>query len=144
MAETRVARTLDKMAVPDPVLAVQPDESATQLGKEVHLVIVDGRLRAAQDNVFKLEYDPKVLQFKRLGDAAVITPADSKTSEGGRSQGAIAFRLARPSQHAPRSVTVTFIAKAPGVSPVRVEVARPAGEGPVSSLESGEGVVRVR
>jgi len=125
------------------VLAVQPDEAAIQIGKEVNLVIVDGRLRASEDNVFKLEYDPKILQFKRLGDTAVVSQSDLTTG-GGHSQGAVAFRLARPTQHAPRSVTVTFLGKAPGVSPVRVELARSVGDKPGVSSEAGEGVVRVR
>jgi hypothetical protein len=132
------------MAVPEPRLAVQPDESAIQLGKEVNLMIVDGRLRASEDTIFHLEYDPKVLQFKRLGDATLVSHSDKPTAAGEPSRGAIAFRLARPAQHAPRSVTVTFLAKAPGVSSVHVELVRSEGERSASSLESGEGVVRVR
>jgi hypothetical protein len=41
-------------------------------------------------------------------------------------------------------VTVTFLGKAPGVSPVRVELARSVGDKLGVSSEAGEGVVRVR
>lgn len=138
------ANALAQAAVPDPPLSVRPDETAIQMGKEVDLVIVDGRLRASDENVFTLEYDPTVLQFKRLGDATVMSRPGASATDGKPSHGAVMFRLAKPSQRAPRSVTVTFVAKAPGVSPIRVELAGPAGERPDLAMEAGEGVVRVR
>jgi general secretion pathway protein D len=135
---------LSQLAVPDPLLTIQPDESATQSGKEIKLAIVDGRIRASDQNVFKLEYDPKILQFKRLGEAEVISTSDTPSGDNSEPAGTIAFRLTRPSQRAPRSVSVTFVAKAPGVSPVRVELAGSDGEGQVPASEIGTGVVRVR
>ena len=142
--ETNAGRSLSQLAAPDPLLAIQPDESAIQSGKEIKLAIVDGRLRASDQNIFKLEYDPKILQFKRLGEAEIISRSDASSGSDGDPTGTIAFRLVRPSQRAPRTVSVTFVAKAPGVSPVRVELAGSSGEGPSSSLEIGTGVVRVR
>jgi general secretion pathway protein D len=137
-------RALAQVAVPDPALLVRPDEASITVGKEVKLAIVDGRLRASEDNVFRLEYDPKVLQFKRLVDADLVRQVDPVSGENARSDGTLAFRLTRPSQTAPRSVTVTFLAKAPGVSPVRVEVDGVSGESTGSASEVGTGVVRVR
>lgn len=141
---TSLGRSLSQLAVPDPLLAIQPDESATQSGKEIKLAIVDGRIRASEQNVFKLEYDPKILQFKRLGEAEVISTSDTPSGDNSEPAGMIAFRLTHPSQRAPRSVSVTFVAKAPGVSPVRVELAGSGGEGQAPSSEIGTGVVRVR
>ncbi len=141
---TSASRSLAQLAVPDPLLAIQPDESTIQSGKEVKLAIIDARIRASENNVFKLEYDPKILQFKRLGEAEIMSASDAASGEGRESDGTISFRLARPSQRAPRSVSVTFVAKAPGVSPVRVELAGSGGEGQASSTEVGTGVVRVR
>lgn len=141
---TKTSRSLSQLAAPDPLLAIQPDESAVQSGTEVKLAIVDGRIRASDQNVFTLEYDPKILQFKRLGEAEIVGASDAPTGSNGDTVGTIAFRLARPSQRAPRSMSVTFVAKAPGVSPVRVELADSGGEGQVSSSEIGTGVVRVR
>ena len=141
---TSASRSLAQLAVPDPLLAIQPDESTIQSGKEVKLAIIDARIRASENNVFKLEYDPKILQFKRLGEAEIMSASDAASGEGREPDGTISFRLARPSQRAPRSVSVTFVAKAPGVSPVRVELAGSGGEGQASSTEVGTGVVRVR
>ena len=137
-------RSLGQLAVPEPLLAIQPDESVIQSGKEIKLAIVDARIRASDQNVFKLEYDPKILQFKRLGEAELVSTSDTPSGDNGEAAGTIAFRLARPSQRAPRSVNVTFVAKAPGVSPVRVELAGSGGEGQAPSSEIGTGVVRVR
>lgn len=141
---TSTSRSLDQLAAPEPLLAIQPDDTAIQSGKEVKLAIVDGRLRASDSNVFKLEYDPKILQFKRFADAEVVSQSETMPGESGEQDGTIAFRLTRPSQRAPRSVTVTFMAKSPGVSPVRVELAGTDGETPASSSEIGKGVVKVR
>ncbi|MGQ0695143.1 MAG: secretin N-terminal domain-containing protein [Nitrospiraceae bacterium] len=143
-AETSPGRSLSRLAAPEPLLAIQPDESAIQSGKEIKLAIVDGRIRASDGNVFKLEYDPKILQFKRLGAAELVGTSDKRSGDNGNPAGTIAFRLARPSQPAPRSMSVTFVAKAPGVSPVRVELASSGGEGQAPSSEIGTGVVRVR
>lgn len=132
--------TLADLGTPGPLLAVQPEETAVQAGKEMKLAIIDARLRATAQNLFRLEYDPKVLQFKRLNDGALVSPVPGEEAPDGM----IAFRLARPSQHAPRSVSITFIGKAPGVSPVRVEVAAPDGGTSGSSSEIGKGIVRVR
>jgi general secretion pathway protein D len=137
-------RSLAQLAVPDPVLAIRPDEAAVQFGKEIKLSIVDGRLNASDQNLFKLEYDPKILQFKRLGEAELVSPSGVSPGDQNSAVGTVAFRLARPAQRAPRSVSVVFVAKAPGVSPIRVELVGSDGDGRAASSEIGTGVVRVR
>lgn len=137
-------RSLAQLAVPDPVLAIRPDESAVTFGKEIKLSIVDGRLSASDRNLFKLEYDPKILQFKRLGEAELVSPSGILPGDQDSAAGTVAFRLARPAQRAPRSVSVVFVAKAPGVSPIRVELVGSDGDGRPASSEIGTGVVRVR
>ncbi|MBI3355330.1 MAG: type II and III secretion system protein, partial [Nitrospirae bacterium] len=137
-------RLTSQAAVPGPVLAIRPDEASVSLGKEIKLAIVDERLRASDEGTFRLEYDPKILRFKQLGDAKVIPRPDVTSTENGDGDGTVTFQLARPSQRAPRTVSVTFVAKAPGVSPVRVELAGSGGEGQASSSEIGTGIVRVR
>jgi general secretion pathway protein D len=132
--------SLAQSAVPGPVLAIQPDETTVQSGKELKLAIIDARLRATDEQLFKLEYDPKILEFKRLSEADVIAVG----SRDGEAEGAVTFRLARPSQRAPRSIGAIFAAKAPGVSPVRVVVTGPEGESTLSASDIGNGVVRVR
>ncbi len=137
-------RSLSQLAIPDPVLTIQPDETAIQSGKEIKLAIVDARLQASDDNLFRLEYDPKILQFRRIGEAEVVSTDEAPASSSGDSAGRITFRLAHPAQRAPRSVNVTFVAKAPGVSPIRVELDGIAGDGRTSASDIGTGVVRVR
>ena len=79
----------------------------------------------------------EVLQLDGTGEQAV---SSSETQVG-----TVAFKVAPSSRQAGgRTVTITFYAKAPGVSPVRVAlVDSAAGSSPVSSQE-GKGIVRVR
>ncbi|MBH0176556.1 MAG: hypothetical protein HP491_01485 [Nitrospira sp.] len=137
-------RSLAQLAVPEPLLAINPDESVVKFGKEIKLSIVDGRLSASDRNLFKLEYDPKILQFKRLGEAELVSSSGLPPGDQGAAVGTVAFRLARPGQRAPRSVSVVFMAKAPGVSPIRVELVISDGDGRAATSEIGTGVVRVR
>jgi general secretion pathway protein D len=141
---TNSVRSLAQLAVPDPLLAIRPGESAVQSGKEFKLSILDGRLSASDQTVFRLEYDPKILEFKRLGEAEVVGPSDIESGGQEDAVGTLAFRLARPAQRAPRSASVVFIGKAPGVSPVRVEIVGSDGESRAASSENATGVVRVR
>ena len=142
--ETNGGRSLAQLAVPGPLLAIRPDELVVQTGKEVKLAIVDARILASEQNQFRFEYDPKILQFKSLGDAEMIASSDPASGISEEQTGTIAFRLMRPSQRAPRSVSVTFVGKAPGVSPIRVELVGPGGENQAPSQGLGTGVVRVR
>ncbi len=142
--ETNPARSLAQLAVPDPVLVIRPDESAVQAGREIKLSIVDGRIGTSDRNIFKFEYDPEVLQFKRLSDAELVSPSDLPPGDQGKAVGSIAFRLARPNEHAPRSAYIVFVAKAPGVSPVRVELTDSGSAAQASPGIIGTGVVRVR
>lgn len=142
--DTTSSRSLAQLASPDPVLAIHPDESAVKLGKEIKLSVLDGRLSASDQNIFKLEYDPTILQFKRLGEAELVSPSSLSSGDMGAAVGTVEFRLARPGQRAPRSVSVVFMTKAPGVSPIRVELVGSDGIGRAASSEIGTGVVRVR
>lgn len=141
---TNPARSLTQLAIPDPVLVVRPDESAVQAGREIKLSIVDGRIGSSDRNIFKLEYDPKVLRFKRVSDAELVSPVDLPAEDQRETVGSIAFRMARPNEHAPRSASIVFVAKAPGVSPIRVELTGASSAEQVPSDVIGTGVVRVR
>jgi general secretion pathway protein D len=142
--DARAGGSLSQVATPGPLLAIQPDESAVQTGKEVRLAIFDGRISAGDRSLFRVEFDPQVLQFKQIGEAELVSSSVSSPENGGESSGSITFRLAKPSQRAPRSVNLTFVGKAPGVSPVRVELARSDGGSGAPPSEVGTGVVRVR
>ncbi|MCC6141271.1 MAG: hypothetical protein IT389_11745 [Nitrospira sp.] len=135
---------LMKAAVSGPILSIQPGDTAVQVGKEIKLSIVDGRLQASADGVFQLEYDPQVLHFKRLDDVELLDAAASGNDGGSEDSGKVAFRLSKADSRAPRAVTVTFAAAAVGVSPVRVELAAVDRDGVAQTSEVGTGVVRVR
>jgi general secretion pathway protein D len=143
--EAKSSRLFEQMAVPDPVLTIRPEESAIRSGKEFKLAVIDGRIAASDQTVFRLEYDPKIIQFKRLGEAEVIGTADAQSEESvDGAVGTISFRFIRPTQRAPRTANVTFVAKAPGVSPVRVELVAPGSDSQAITSPVGSGIVRVR
>lgn len=145
LEDAKSTRVFEQMAVPDPLLTIRPEESAIRSGKEIKLAVVDGRITASDHAVFRLEYDPKVLQFKRLAEAEMIDAPGAQLEESveGRA-GTISFRLMRPTQRAPRTANVTFVAKAPGVSPVRVELVVPGRDSQALTPPVGTGIVRVR
>jgi len=130
------------------VVSIRPDESVIQMGKEFKLAISDERLRQTAEGVFQLQYDPKVLEFRTLLNGEVIQ-SDGTGEQGSRSSetkaGTVAFKVAPSARHAGgRTVTVTFYAKAPGVSPVRVALVDSAAESSTASSQEGKGIVRVR
>jgi general secretion pathway protein D len=137
-------RPLAQSATPGPQLVIKPEDSIVQFGKEVTLSILDGQVRLSDERSFRLEYDPNVLQFKQLNDAELVL--NSEAIEGGSEgeAGTIMFRLARSTGRPPRTVGVTFLAKAPGVSPVRVELVDSHNPAQASLGVVGAGVVRVR
>jgi general secretion pathway protein D len=138
------AQSLAKLATPGPALQVKPNESIVQSGKEVTIAIVDGRLRTSDENTFRFEYDPDILEFKHLDDGQLITAGATKLEGDGNREGTVMFQFTHPDQRAPRTVNLTFVAKSPGVSPVRVEL-RHSGTVDEASFEAiGSGVVRVR
>jgi general secretion pathway protein D len=130
------------------VASIRPDESVIQVGKEFKLAINDERLRPTAGGVFQLQYDPKVLEFRTLLNGEVIQ-SDGIGEQASRSSetqaGTVAFKVAPSARQAGgRTVTVTFYAKAPGVSPVRVALVDSAAEASTASSQEGKGIVRVR
>jgi general secretion pathway protein D len=136
------------MASVGSVASIKPGESVIQTGKEFKLAINDERLHLTAEGVFQLQYDPQVLEFRKLLNGEVIR-ADGVGGQASNSPetqaGIVAFKVA-PSvrQAGGRTVTVTFYAKAPGVSPVRVALVDSAAESSTAPLQEGKGIVRVR
>jgi hypothetical protein len=139
-----VGRSLAQLAIPGPQLAVKPEDSIVQFGKEVTLSIVDGQLSPTDESVFRLEYDPSILELKRLDDAELARNGEVARDGSESKAGTIVFHLARSGGQALRTVGVTFFAKAPGVSPVRVEVLNSGNPVEASHGAVGAGVIRVR
>jgi len=118
------------------------------VGKEFTLAINDERLRPTAEGVFQLQYDPKVLEFRTILNGTVI-PFDSTVEQASSSletqSGTVAFKVSPAARLVGgRTVTVTFYAKAPGVSPMRVVLVDSASESSMVPPQEGKGIVRVR
>ncbi len=137
-------RSLAQLATPGPQVVIKPEDSIVQFGKEVTLSIVDGQLRPSGESAFRLEYDPSILQFKRLDDAELTRNGEVARASSEKEPGSIMFHVAHSAGQVPRTVGVTFLAKAPGVSPVRVELLDSGTPVQASLGAVGTGVVRVR
>jgi general secretion pathway protein D len=138
--------SLAKMLTVGPVASVSPNDSVVEVGKEFKIAIHDERLRPDKAGLFHLQYDPNVLDLKALLDAEIIQmdPADAPTSA--LAEAIVAFRVGPSAPRAAtggRKVTARFMAKAPGVSPIRVALMNENGEGAGAPLD-GKGIVRVR
>lgn len=142
--QTNMVRSLAQLATPDPLLVVKPEESVVQSGKEVRLSVIDGRISASGEHIFKLGYDPEILQFKRLDNAELIDTDVTTTVDDVEQAGAVMFHFARQAQHSSRTMNVIFVAKTPGVSPIRVELTGTSSAEQASAGVIGTGVVRVR
>jgi len=142
------AATLTPLGSVGAVASIRPDDPVIQMGKEVNLSITDERLRPTADGVFQLQYDPQVLEFRTLLNGEIVQSEglDGQASSSSEAQaGTVAFKVA-PSvrQAGGRTVTATFYAKAPGVSPVRVTLVGSAEESSTATYQEGKGIVRVR
>ncbi len=148
MAGKAAVASLTPMASVGSVASIKPDESVIQTGKEFKLAINDERLRPTAEGVFQLQYDPQVLELRKLLNGEVIQPdgVGGQTSGSLEAEaGMVAFRVAPSArQIGGRTVTVTFYAKAPGVSPLRVALVDSAAESSTAPLQEGKGIVRVR
>lgn len=142
--QTNKVRSLAQLATPDPLLVIKPEESVVQSGKELRLSVIDGRISASGDSTFKLGYDHEILQFKRLDNAELIDTGETTAVDKVGQAGAITFNFARLAQRSPRTMNVIFVAKAPGVSPIRVELTDSSSAAQASPEVVGTGVVRVR
>ena len=132
-------------------LIVTPSDVATEMGEEVAVVVGGEHLDGLREGVVIVEYDPQILEFKTVAEGELLRRhgvEGSMTVSSDAQAGAL--RLTMRGIGAPASgtgdlVMVTFVGKAPGVSPVSVQMAHGAGgdNGDVRSM-STRGVVRVR
>jgi general secretion pathway protein D len=148
MTGKSAAAPLTPMAPVGAVASIRPEESVIPMGKEFKLTINDERLRPTAEGVFQLQYDPQVLEFKTLLNGEVIQSVGKGEQASGSLEtqvGTVAFKVAASARQAGgRIVTVTFYAKAPGVSPVRVALVDSSAEPSTVSNQEGKGIVRVR
>jgi general secretion pathway protein D len=148
MAGKSAVASLTSKASVGAVASIKPDESVIQMGKEFKLAISDERFRPTAEGVFYLQYDPQVLEFRRLLNGEIIQsdgPGEQASSSLETQVGTVAFKVAPSARQAGgRTVTVTFLAKAPGVSPMRVALVDSTAGSSTDSSQEGKGIVRVR
>lgn len=140
--------SLARMTSVGPIASVKPENSIVSVGKEFKLAINDERLRPSAEGVFQLRYDPKVLEFKSLVHGEVLSSdaAAGQQVSSQEAEGTVDFKVTPSAPRAVgggRTVTATFVAKSPGVSPVNVALKDTAGDSSASSFD-GRGIVRVR
>src|SRR5688572_3932459 len=85
MAGKAAVASLTPMASVGLVASIKPDESVIQTGKEFKLAINDERLRPTAEGVFQLQYDPQVLELRRLLNGEVI----QSDGVGGQTSGSL-------------------------------------------------------
>ena len=138
------------VAPPSLHLAIQPADATVQMEKEIRVDVLATQAHGFDTETFTLEFDPKILEFRdaTLGDVlgteagkAPVAAASSLTD------GIVELRLHRSStatKDEGRLLRLTFLAKAPGVSPVRVQMAKHPGQDVPEGVGEASGVVRVR
>ena len=130
-----------------PAASVSPNDSVVEVGKVFKIAIQDERLRPDKAALFHLQYDPNVLDLKDLIDAEIIQMDPAELPASSLAEAIVAFRVGPSAPRAAtggRKVTAKFMAKAPGVSPIRVALMNANGEGAAGAPPDGKGIVRVR
>jgi general secretion pathway protein D len=137
--------SLARMLTVGPAASVSPNDSVVEVGKVFKIAIQDERLRPEKAALFQLQYDPNVLDLKDLIDAEIIQMDPAELPASSLAEAIVAFRVGPSAPRAAtggRKVTAKFMAKAPGVSPIRVALMNANGEG--ADGPDGKGIVRVR
>ena len=142
------AASLSPMDSARSVASIRPGDAVVKVGKELKLAISDERVHSTPEGIFRLHYDPQVLEFRTLLNGEVIQSEGAGEQAPGGSEtqvGMVAFKIASSAKETGRRiVTATFYARAPGVSPVRVGLVDSAAESSTTPLQEGKGIVRVR
>lgn len=134
-----------------PSLYLKPADLTAQVGRELRLDVMAEHLRGLQEGKITLRYDPQVLEFRKAVEGDLLKQGErggTVTAAADPREGTVELTLRRPTT--PLSgdgplVLVTFLAKTPGVSPLRVELPGASEqEGAEDRAAVGQGVVRVR
>jgi general secretion pathway protein D len=134
-----------------PSLYLKPPDLTAQVGRELRLDVMAEHLRGLQEGKITLRYDPQVLEFRKAVEGDLLKQGEqggTVTAAADPREGTVELTLRRPTT--PLSgdgplVLVTFLAKTPGVSPLRVELPGASEEkGAEDRAAVGQGVVRVR
>ena len=131
-------------------LSLQPADVTVQVDKEVRVDVMAAHAQGFDTETLTLEFDPKVLEFRDatlgevLGTEAGKAPVAATSS---LADGVVELRLHRSvgaTKDDGRLLRVTFLAKTPGVSTVRLHTAKHTGADTSQEPVDVTGVVRVR
>ncbi len=134
-----------------PRFSIRPTDFATESGKEFSIELTVAQLQSLRDGTLRLDYDPQILEFRKVTEGQLLRqgdPAASLTATPSSTAGVVELKMQRrdsPMGGNGELARVIFSAKAPGVSPLRVELS----DQPVSGRfydppRAGTAVVRVR
>ena len=102
----------------------------------------------AYSEALKLAFDPRVVEFREAAEGELLGGMRNKAAITSHStDGSVVLRFHKPStmtRNEGRLLSLTFVAKAPGVSPVRVTMGDATAQEQSDPPRSGNGVVRVR
>jgi hypothetical protein len=131
-------------------LSMQPADAVVQVGKEFRVDVIGKHVLGLETETFALDFDPKILEFRDAAQGEVLGTEAGKAAvvvAPHATEGTIELRLHRSTSATKdegRLLRLTFLAKAPGVSSLRLMGAKHAGiEGSEEAAEA-KGVVRVR
>lgn len=133
-----------------PQLSIQPADAAVPVGKEFRIDVFARKAHGITGDVVKLVFDPQVVEFRGASEGDLMGAGRGKTAVAAKSRASdgemeLRFRrLSGLSKNEGRLLSLTFVAKAPGVSPVHVILPGESGELDALNVGTGKGVVRVR
>jgi general secretion pathway protein D len=131
-------------------LSIQPADAAVQTGKEFRVDVLAKNVRGLDTETFTLDFDPKIIEFRDAEEGEVLGAEAGKAAVAVASQspsGIVELRLHRSTSATKddgRLLRMTFLAKAPGVSPIHLQAAKREGIDTPEGAGEAKGVVRVR
>ena len=129
-------------------LSLQPADVAISVGKEFKIDVMARRPRGIAGETLKLAFDSRIVEFREAAEGELLGGMRSKAAITSHStDGAVELRFHKPAtmtRNEGRLLSLTFVAKAPGVSPVRVTMADETVQEQFDLSRFGRGVVRVR
>lgn len=131
-------------------LTIQPADTVVQVGKEFHLDVMAKHVQGLDTETFTLDFDPQVIEFREAAEGEVLGTEGGKAAVAVASQspdGVVELRLHRSAtatKEDGRLLRLTLMAKAPGVTPLRLQATKRDGVGTSEGMGEAKGVVRVR
>ena len=125
-------------------------ESSVEVGKEVRVDLVTEKIQGLKEAAFTLSYDPQILELRSMVEGELPTRGDAEgllSAVPNPSTGKLELKLQRPNKPVAedgRVIAMQFIAKAPGVATLHVDMTEGHDQLVAPMPQGATGVVRVR